>query len=114
LGAARVGVLGLYADHPGGLPATTVPRALAFAEVATEAVLDSQAAAAHGTAACGLDEAMDSRAELYQAQGMAMVQPRVSLADAMVLLRSHAYSHQRPVGAVARDVLAGRVRLDAQ
>ena len=112
VGAARVGVLGLYADHPGGLTAATTNRALAFAEVATEAVLDGQAVAAQGTAAAGLDDAMDHRAELYQAQGMVMVQLSISLADAMALLRGHAYSHQRSLGAVAHDVVAGRLRLE--
>lgn len=113
VGAARVGVLGLYADHPGGLTADTTSRALAFAEVATEAVLDGQADAAHGTAAAGLDDAMDHRAELYQAQGMVMVQMGISLADAMVLLRGHAYSHQQSLGTVAHDVVAGRLRLES-
>jgi hypothetical protein len=111
VGAARVGVLGMYADHPGGFTATTMSRALAFAEVATEAVLDGQAVAAQGTAAPGLDEAMDHRAELYQAQGMVMVQLSSSLADAMVIVRGHAYSHQRSLGAVAHDVVTGRLRL---
>jgi hypothetical protein len=112
VGAVRLGVMGLYADRPGGLTAATIVRALAFADVATDAVLDAQALAEQGAAPPGVDEAMDNRAELYQAQGMVMIQLGISLVDAMVRLRAHAYSHDRRLGEVAHDVVVARLRLD--
>ena len=112
LGAVRLGVMGLYGDHPGGLTAGAICRALAFADVATEAVLDAQALADQGAAPPGVDEAMDHYAELYQAQGMVMIQLGINLVDAMVRLRAYAYSHDRRLGEVAHDVVSGRLRLD--
>lgn len=43
---------------------------------------------------------------------MAMVDLGVSLADAMARLRAHAYAQDRPLQDVARDVVAGRLRLE--
>jgi hypothetical protein len=36
----------------------------------------------------------------------------VSLADALARLRGHAFAHDRPISAVARDIVRGRLRLD--
>jgi len=41
-----------------------------------------------------------------------MVQLRVSITEALVRLRAHAYSEGRLVGDVARDVVARRIRFD--
>jgi AmiR/NasT family two-component response regulator len=49
---------------------------------------------------------------VYQAQGMVMVDLRVSLADAMARMRAYAYTVDRPLTDVAEDVVAGRLRLD--
>jgi hypothetical protein len=43
---------------------------------------------------------------------MVMVDLGVSLADALLRLRAYAFVEGRPVAEVARDVVAGRVRLD--
>ena len=43
---------------------------------------------------------------------MVMVDLGVSLAEAMALLRAHAFTLGRPLGDVARDVVAGRLRLE--
>jgi hypothetical protein len=49
-------------------------QALTFAEVAVTTLLDRQADAGPGAAADRLAEAMESRIELFQAQGMVMVE----------------------------------------
>jgi AmiR/NasT family two-component response regulator len=59
-----------------------------------------------------LDDLLTPSMEVYQAQGMVMVDLGVSLADALVRLRAYAFVEGRPVAEVARDVVAGRVRLD--
>ncbi|MGW7067259.1 GAF domain-containing protein [Streptomyces sp. NPDC054872] len=55
------------------------------------------------------DSADFYRAAVHQASGMVSVQAGVSLAQALLLLRAHAYRHERPVLEVANDVVARRL-----
>jgi hypothetical protein len=112
IGATRLGVLDLQRTTPGPLSAEELTQALSFADVATTMLLNGQEHAPPGAAADGLDEALSSHYQLHQAQGMVMVQVGVSLAAAMALLRAHAYSHNRHLDEVARDVVARTLRLD--
>jgi hypothetical protein len=112
VGAARLGVLDLYRDHQGTLSTEELAEALTFADVATTLLLDGQEQAPPGAAAAGLDQALEYRFELYQAQGMVMVQMSVSLVEALVMLRAYAFSHDRDLADVARDVVTHRLRLD--
>jgi GAF domain/ANTAR domain len=114
IGAARLGVLDLYREEPGWLSAAELTQALTFADVATTMLLDGQAQAPEGRAAEGLDEALDYHAEVHQAQGMVMVQLSVSLAEALALMRAYAYSDDRSLGEVARDVVIRTLRLDEE
>jgi hypothetical protein len=111
IGAARLGVMDVYRTCPGTLSDESLAQALTFAEVALETLLDAQAKAAIGQAAAGLDRALDSHYVIYQAQGMTMVDLGVPLADALARLRAHAYTHDRPLREIARDIVAGRLRL---
>jgi hypothetical protein len=112
IGAARLGVLDLYREQPGSLSVEELTQALTFADLATTMLLDGQQQAPEGRAAQGLDEALEYRFEVHQAQGMVMVQLGVGLADALALLRAYAFSHERALGEVARDVVTRRLRLD--
>jgi GAF domain/ANTAR domain len=114
IGAARLGVLDLHRREPGSLSAEELAQALSFADVATTMLLDAQADAAPGQAATGLDEAMNHHFELHQAQGMIMVQLSISLAAALALLRAYAFSHDRHLDEVARDIVARTLRLDQE
>jgi hypothetical protein len=111
VGAARLGVMDVYRHRPGPLSKESLAQALTFAEVAVETLLDAQGKAVVGEVAEGLDRALDSHYVIYQAQGMTMVDLGVPLADALARLRAHAYAHDRPLQDVARDVVAGRLRL---
>jgi hypothetical protein len=111
IGAARLGVLDLYRDEPGSLSSLEFSQALTFADVATTMLIDGQEQAPTGAAAEGLDDVFDYRAEVHQAQGMVMVQAAVSLAEALALLRAHAFRHARGLGEVARDVVTGTLRI---
>jgi AmiR/NasT family two-component response regulator len=75
-------------------------------------LLDGQELAAEGAAADGLAEVLEYRLELYQAQGMVMVQMGVTLVEALAILRAYAYSRDRDLGDVARDVVTRGLRLD--
>jgi AmiR/NasT family two-component response regulator len=56
---------------------------------------------------------LGQRAEVYQAQGMVAVQLGVPLADALSRLRARAYAENRPLGDVARDVVARTLSFDS-
>lgn len=112
VGGARLGILDVYRQQPGSLTAGSLAQALTFAEVAVQTILDGQAHAADGQAAEGLEEALGYRHVVYQAQGMVLASLGGSLVDAMARLRAHAYTTDRPLTDVARDVVVGRLRLE--
>ena len=108
---AKVGVLTLYQQDEGELSASQHDDSMAMVGVLTETVLSLQDAAPSGTLAPDLDDAVAYRAEIYQASGMVAVQLQVPVADALVRIRAHAFVAGRPVGAVAADIVARRLRL---
>lgn len=112
VGAARVGVLDVYRDQPGPLDPQALSLALTFADVALMTVLDGQAHAEAGRPPDGFDHALDSRNQLYQAQGMVMIQLGVSLEEAMVRLRAHAYATETRLADVARDIVDRKMVLE--
>ncbi len=105
------GVLDLYAWKATRLAEDQVALALAFARVATEILLD---AADRTAGSDGWGEGkehgrlLDHRPEIHQAQGMVMVALGLTLADAMIRMRAHAFSSGRPLIDVARDIISGR------
>lgn len=113
VGAARLGVLEMFRIRPGQLSPVELRRALLFADIALTTLLDGQENAAPGTAADGLAGAVEYRAELFQAQGMVMVQLGVSLAEALARMRAHAYAENRQLGELAADIVARRLRFDS-
>jgi len=112
VGAARLGVLDVYREGEGSLSPDAFSRALTFADVATEMLLDGQEQALPGRADAGLDEALDDRFELHQAQGMVMVQLGVSLGDALTRIRAHAFANNHSLSDVAADVVGRRIQFD--
>jgi hypothetical protein len=111
VGALRLGALDVYRDHVGLLPPRVMSEALTYAEVATTSLLDAQARAGDASPP-GLDDALAGRLELYQAQGMVMVQLGVDLNEAMARLRAYAYAHNRALSDVADDIVARRLTLE--
>jgi hypothetical protein len=109
IGAIRVGAFDLYRDRPGVLTDAQLSVALTFADAAAGALLDEQFADAE-TPYDSAAPALMVHAEVHQATGMVSVQLDVSLDDAFVRLRAHAFAAERPVQDVARDVVDGRLR----
>lgn len=107
-----VGALDIYRDRPEPMPASAVASVLAFADLAMDMLVDGQATALAGQVESDVNEVLALRLEVYQAQGMVMVDLGVSLPEAMALLRAHAFIHERPLADVARDVVAGRQALE--
>ncbi|MBF9133321.1 GAF and ANTAR domain-containing protein [Plantactinospora sp. S1510] len=112
VGAARVGALALFSKQPGPLGRDVLAQALTFAEIALTTVLDSRGALPEHFSVQGLYESPGYRAELAQAQGMVMVQLNVSISEALIRLRAHAYAEGRPMHQVAQDVIDRKLRFD--
>jgi hypothetical protein len=83
---------------------------LAFADAATTVLLHLNSDSGPERIHPGLVAMVENRAEVHQATGMVSVQAVLSLAEALLLLRAHAYSTERPILDVARDVLARILR----
>lgn len=113
VGLRRLGVLDFYRRRPGALEPGGLARARAFADVAADILVDGQDRATPGNLADGLEDALSYRYVVYQAQGMVMVDLGVSLDEALVRLRAHAYVTERPIADVAADIVGGRLRLEA-
>jgi GAF domain/ANTAR domain len=112
VGAVRLGALNLYRDRPGDLTDDQHADALVLADVAAEMILLLQARAPAGTLADELARSADLNVVVHQAAGMVAVQLGVSVADALVRLRAHAFAQDRPLRDVADDVVARRLRFD--
>jgi len=109
-GAIRAGVLSLYRAQPGPLTPQQLADALVFADIALQLLLDSYAGISGSADYRPLDGLSDSRAEVYQATGMISVQLGVSLEEAFVRLRAHAFAAGAPLDDVAGDVVKRLLR----
>ena len=112
VGAARLGVLDVFRARAGPLTGAELRQAFAFTDLAVRTLLDAQDDALGGAAADGMDEAIEHSAELFQAQGMVMVQLGVPLAEALVRIRAYTYAENRRLNDVARDIVARRLHFD--
>jgi len=113
LGAVRIGVLVLYRDRPGALSADELAYGLVLADVATHIVLGLQAGAPADTLHELLANEPPPWAEIHQATGIVSAQLGLPLDQAFVRMRAHAFATDTPLRAVARDTVAGRLRLQA-
>lgn len=109
VGAARLGVLDVYRYREAPLTLESLRDALGLARICLTTMLSLPAGEPVAEAVDGMGDAFGLSLEVYQAQGVVMMQLGVSLADAMVRLRAHAYAGGRPIEDVAREVLAGTI-----
>ena len=107
VGAVRLGVLDLYAASPAPLRPDQVSLGLTFADLATESLLDPPPGTSAAEVNARLVEALERRGEIHQAQGMVMVDLGVDLAEALTLMRAHAFSRGLSLLDVAREIVAG-------
>ena len=114
VGAARLGALNLYCDQPGSLTDDQHADALVMADLAAQALLIMQADAPPGQLAAALEAGGQFQYVVHQAAGMVSVQLQVSVSQALVRLRAHAFGNDRPLADVARDVVDRTLRFDAQ
>ncbi len=110
IGGVRIGALNLYRDRPGPLDDDQYADALVMADVIARTVLTLQAHSETGSGPA--DPGTDIHPTVHQAAGMVSVQLEVSVADALVRLRAHAFAADRPLTEVAKDVIARTLRFD--
>lgn len=114
VGAERLGALNLYRDRPGPLTDDQRADALVMADIAAQTVLVLQAKAPPGMLAAELEAGADFQYAVHQATGMVAAQLGVSVVQALIRLRAHAFGNEQSLPDVARDVVARRLRFDAQ
>lgn len=112
LGAIRIGVLVLYRDRLGMLSADEMAYGLVLADLATHVLLALQAGAPDDVLHEVLASEPSHWMEVHQATGMVSVQLGVSLDEAFVRLRAHAFAAGLPLRTVAREIVTRRRRLD--
>jgi len=111
-GTVRLGALNFYRDRPGPLSDDQHADALVIADVTARWVLETQAGAPPGTVAEELEAGADFHFAVHNAAGMISVQLGISITEALIRLRAHAFSHNRLIADVAQDVIARTLRLD--
>jgi hypothetical protein len=112
VGAAQLGVLDLFRTQPGHMSGAELRRAFALADEAVMILLDGQERGTSSDTAEPFDETLAAPPELFQAQGMVMVQIGGTLGEAMARIRAHAYAENRRLIDVARDVVTCKLRFD--
>lgn len=112
VGSVRMGALNLYSDRPGPLTDEQHADALVMADVAAEAVLAMQARESTGALASELEHHGNFQYVVHQAAGMVSAQLDVTVAQALVRLRAHAFGNQRLLPDIAADVVSRRLRFE--
>lgn len=111
VGAVRFGVITFYAGSPATLDAEGLNACVGFVEAATAALADGRPGTGDGHRP-ELASVLRFRTEVYQAQGMVMVALGIDLAGALARMRAHAFATGTDLDQLAREIIAGRTRLD--
>ena len=114
VGRIPLGVLDLYRTTAGPLNQDDLAEALAYADAATTLLLDLHASMQPAELHHAFSRPMSARNEVHQATGMIAVQAGVTLVEALVLLRAHAFAIGRPVNDLAAEVIARDVNFYPQ
>jgi hypothetical protein len=112
IGAAQLGVMDFFRTSEGHLSDPELGKAFAIADEAVAILLDGHDRAGSNTDVEETDGSLAGPAELFQAQGMVMVQIRGTLAEALARIRAHAYAENLRLIDVARAVVNRQLRFD--
>jgi GAF domain/ANTAR domain len=112
-GSVRLGALILYRHRRGGLTPADLVNAATLADLATTALLtDSGSDRDEAAAPWARADAHGHYEDVNVASGMLAAQMRISVDDAFLRLRAHAFSNDLPLFEVARAVLQRRLRFE--
>ncbi|ONI90580.1 hypothetical protein ALI144C_02545 [Actinosynnema sp. ALI-1.44] len=110
LGVIGLGSLDCHRAATGSLSPPQAVDGLVLAELAFESVLDEIA----GRPPEDLGWISDIHAEVHQASGMVSNQLGISMREALLRIRAHAYAHDLPLATVARQIVDRQLLLGAQ
>lgn len=108
IGGVRLGVLELHRRSAGFLRPAQLTDALLLADAATDAIFHDL----HGVGPMTLSGLVDIQAEVHQATGMVAVNLEMSLSEALLRIRAHAFAHQMTLVQVAKEIIERRLLLD--
>ena len=107
LGALDLGVVELHRAKPGNLSHTDHAAAVVLAGRTAWELLRRVLSVNSADTDPAVDAALMSRREIHQATGMVLAQSGVSAADALLLLRAHAFANSMTLREAADEVLLG-------
>jgi hypothetical protein len=110
VGMVNLGALDLYRDQPGPLADEQHADALVMADVVAHWILDVQANAPDGDVAEELAQDGDFHFVVHQAAGAVSIQLGITITEALIRLRAHAFRNDRQLNDIAEDVVARRLR----
>lgn len=111
LRGTTIGALNLFRTRADELDGDDLATVRAFADVATIAILQHQAADDARVLNGQLNHALNSRIVIEQAKGMLAERANIDVAEAFHWLRNHARSHHLRLGTLAQDFIDGHVPL---
>ena len=112
LGGVGVGVMCLYRREPGPLAREQLADALVLTDTVLTLLLDEGLSPTPSAEGRWSGHNSPRHPEVHQATGMVTVQLGVSPAVALVRLRAYAFSHERRLSDVAKDVVSRRLRFN--
>ena len=113
MGAARIGALVLHRDAAGELSEAGFKKAWVMSDVATMLLMLSSADGyASEASAWVLGDRSRFRPEVHQAVGATMVHLGLGPRDAFARICGHAFATNTPIGVVAAEIVARRLRLE--
>ncbi len=112
VGAAQLGVMDFFRTREGQLSGPELGKAFAMADEAVAILLERHDPPVPDTEVETTDGSLVGPAELFQAQGMVMVQIGGTLMDALARIRAHAYAENLRLIDVARAVVNRQLLFD--
>lgn len=112
LGAAAVGAITSYNQSPGHPHPDTYVDGLVLATLATEIILQIQAGIADDDIAQALEPGIQNHAVIQQAVGLVAEDLGISVVEAMIRIRAHAFGSNQTLLVLARRLISGETSLE--
>lgn len=113
-GALCLGIMQMYRVEPGWFTVRELAATLEIVEMITLAILGfSSTVYGADTSSAWLDELPRNSAVVHQATGMLIAGHALAAADALALLRGHAFATGQSVEELAHDLTTGRVSIES-
>jgi len=107
-----IGALNLFSTRERALAGEDVAVAQALADIATIGILQERSIRDSRVLSTQLQGALDSRIVIEQAKGIVAEHRQVAIDDAFVALRAYARTRNRRLTDVAREIIAGTLRVE--